>query len=82
MASDVISVRVDRKVKEEAARLGVDVRGVVQNALEQAVSQKKQARLQKVVEELKQEMKGVSEEEWVRAIKNSRKTRRRRIAHT
>jgi hypothetical protein len=73
---------VNRKVKEEAARLGVDVRGVVENALEEAVSQKKQARLLEIAEQLKQEMKGVTEEEWVRAIKNSRKTRRRQIAHT
>lgn len=81
MASDVISVRVNRKVKEEATRLGVDVREVVENALEEAVAQKKQARLLGVVDQLKQEMKGVTEEQWVRAIKNSRK-RRIQIPHS
>jgi antitoxin component of RelBE/YafQ-DinJ toxin-antitoxin module len=81
MASDVISVRVNRKIREEAARLGVDVREVVENALEAAVSQKKQARLLEVVEQLKKEMDGVTEEQWVQAIRNSRK-RRMQIQHS
>ena len=44
--------------------------------MEDSMSKKKQARLLEVAEQLKQEMKGVTEEEWVQAIKNSRKTRK------
>ncbi|MCL5068890.1 MAG: DUF4145 domain-containing protein [Thaumarchaeota archaeon] len=79
MGTEVISIRVDKKVKEEAARLGVDVREVVENALEEAILRQKESRLKQAIENVKREMKSVSEEEWVQAIKSSRK---RRAGHT
>ena len=75
MSTDVISVRVNKKLKEEAARLGVDVRKVVENALESAVSEQKEKKVKEAITRVKHDMKGVSEEEWIQSIKNSRKRR-------
>ena len=73
MSTEVISVRVDKRVKEEAARLGIDVRQVVESALEDAVSRRKETKVIEAIKRIKHEMKDVTEEEWVQAIKNSRK---------
>ena len=73
MSTDVISVRVRRKLKEEASRLGVDVRDVVEDALEKAIRAQKEKRTREAIEEIKREMHGVTKEQWVRAVKQSRK---------
>ena len=57
MATEVIFVRVNRKVREEAMRLGLDVLNVIASALEEAVSQKGQTGLREAVDDLKKEMK-------------------------
>ena len=73
MSTEVISVRVDKKVKEEATRLGMDIRQVVESALESAVARRKEREVKAAIQRIKNEMKDVSEEEWVQAIWNSRK---------
>ena len=73
MSTDVISVRVKRDVKREASRLGVDVRDVVEDALEKAVRAQKEKRAKEAIEEIKREMHGVTREQWVRAVRKSRK---------
>ncbi|MHB8565508.1 MAG: DUF4145 domain-containing protein [Nitrososphaerales archaeon] len=75
MSTDVISVRVNRKIKEDAVRLGVDVRLVVESAIENAVSQQKQRKVREAIDEIKRDMKGVTEEEWAQRIKKSRMRR-------
>jgi antitoxin component of RelBE/YafQ-DinJ toxin-antitoxin module len=75
MSTDVISVRVKREIKEEASRLGIDLRDVVEDALERAIHVQNEKRTKKAIEGIKQEMKGVSEEQWVQAVKQSRKKR-------
>jgi len=61
--SEVISVRIRRQVKQEAARLGIDVRNTVEDALEKAIQEKREKMVRLAIEEVKREMSGTSEEE-------------------
>jgi len=74
VSTDVLSVRVRRELKEEALRLGVDVRAVVEKALEEEVRRVKRERFRRLLEEA---LKGcdVTVEEWVKAVKEARRER-------
>lgn len=71
MTSVVLSVRVRRELKEEAERLGINIREVVERALEEEIRRVKMERLKTVIGEA---LKGidVGVEEWVEAIRESR----------
>jgi post-segregation antitoxin (ccd killing protein) len=71
MTSVVLSVRVRRKLKEEAERLGINIREVVERALEEEIRRVKMERLKMVIGEALKAM-DVSVEEWVEAIRESR----------
>ncbi|MFZ8793102.1 MAG: type II toxin-antitoxin system CcdA family antitoxin, partial [Acidilobaceae archaeon] len=68
MTSVVLSVRVRRELKEEAERLGINIREVVERALEEEIRRVKMERLKTVIGEA---LKGidVGVEEWVEAIR-------------
>ena len=72
MPTTVLSVRVRKELKEEAERLGIDIRAVIERALEDEVRRRKakifEERLAKALSNM-----NVSEEEWVRAVKETRK---------
>lgn len=53
--------------------MGIDVRQVVESALESAVARRKEREVKAAIERIKNEMKDMGEEEWVQAIWNSRK---------
>lgn len=74
MSTVVLSVRVRRELKEEAERLGIDVRAVVEKALEEEVQRIKRARFREMLEEALKHM-NLTVEEWVRAVKESRMER-------
>ncbi len=71
MPTTVLSVRVRKELKEEAERLGIDIRAVIERALEDEVRRRKakifEERLAKALSNM-----NVSEEEWVRAVKETR----------
>uniref|UniRef100_A0A7C5XHS3 DUF4145 domain-containing protein n=1 Tax=Ignisphaera aggregans TaxID=334771 RepID=A0A7C5XHS3_9CREN len=67
----VLSVRVRRELKEEAERLGIDIRSVVEKALEEEIKRVKLEGFRKLVEEGLKNM-SVSVDEWVKAVKESR----------
>jgi post-segregation antitoxin (ccd killing protein) len=71
MTSVVLSVRVRRELKEEAERLGINIREVVERALEEEVRRVKMERLKMVIGEALKAM-DVGVEEWVEAIRESR----------
>ena len=71
MSTAVLSVRVRRELKEEAERLGIDVRSVVERALEEEIRRAKLARFRELVEEALRSM-DVSVDEWVRDIREGR----------
>ena len=71
MTSVVLSVRVRRELKEEAERLGINIREVVERALEEEIRRVKMERLKTVIGETLKAM-DVSVEEWVEAVRESR----------
>ena len=71
MSTVVLPVRVRREVREEVKRLGVDVRSVVEKALEEEIVRVKVDRLRSLIEEALKHM-NVSVDEWVKAIKEGR----------
>ena len=74
MSTVVLSVRVRRELKEEAEELGIDIRGVVEKALREEVLKVKRERFRKLLEKALESM-DVSVEEWVEAVKESRRER-------
>ena len=74
VSTDVLSVRIRRELKEEALRLGVDVRAVVERALEEEVRRKRKEKFRKLLEEA---LRGcdVTVEEWVEAVRETRRER-------
>jgi len=71
MSTEVLSVRIRRELKEEAERLGIDVKSVVERALETEVHRVKKQRFEALLEE---GLKGVSltAEEWIEAVRETR----------
>ena len=68
--TEVLSVRVKKSLKDEAEKLGVDLRVAVEQTLEQLVAEKKK-KAQKVAKELSSLM-DVNAEEWVNDVKATR----------
>lgn len=71
MSTVVLSVRVRRELKEEAERLGINIREVVERALEEEIRRRKVELFKEILEKALDSME-VSVEEWVRVIKESR----------
>ena len=68
--TEVLSVRVKKSLKDEAEKLGVDLKAAVEQTLEQLVAEKKK-KAQKVAKELSSLM-DVKAEEWVNDVKATR----------
>ena len=71
MSTVVLSVRVRRELKEEAERLGIDLRAVVERALEEEIKQARRARFKKLLEEALDAM-DMTVEDWVNAVREAR----------
>jgi len=71
MSTEVLSVRIRRDLKEEAEKLGIDVKSVVEKALEAEIRRVKKQRFKALLEE---GLKSISltAEEWVKAVKETR----------
>jgi antitoxin component of RelBE/YafQ-DinJ toxin-antitoxin module len=70
--TEVLSVRVKKSLKDEAERMGVDLKAAVEGLLEELVAGKK-AKAQQRAEELRRAMGNVTVEEWVRDVKETRR---------
>ena len=68
--TEVLSVRVKKSLKDEAEKLGVDLKIAVEQLLEELVAEKK-AKAQKVAKELSNLM-DVNPEEWVNDVRATR----------
>jgi hypothetical protein len=55
--------------------IGINIREVVEEALESAIRDKEKEELKKIVMKIKELMRDVSEEDWVRAVRESRDER-------
>jgi len=68
--TEVLSVRVKKSLKEEAERMGIDVKAAVEGLLEDLVEEKK-AKAKRRADELRRIMH-VTEEEWIQDVKATR----------
>ncbi len=71
MSTTVVSVRVRRELKEEAEKLGIDLRRVVEKALEEEIRRVRKERLRSLIDKAL-ETSMIGPEDWVRAIRESR----------
>jgi post-segregation antitoxin (ccd killing protein) len=71
MSTAVLSLRIRKELKEEAEKLNIDIRRVVEKALEEEIKRMKMERLRRLIEEALKHM-NVSVDEWVKAVKESR----------
>ncbi|NPA96238.1 MAG: DUF4145 domain-containing protein [Crenarchaeota archaeon] len=72
--SAVLSVRIRRELKEEAERLGIDVRAVVERALEEEIKRVRMARLRELIDRALESM-STSVDDWIQSVKESREER-------
>jgi ribosomal protein RSM22 (predicted rRNA methylase) len=70
LSTTVLSVRVRKELKEEAEKLGISLREVVERALEE-IRRAKIEMIKKLIEEALKSM-SLREEDWARIIKESR----------
>ncbi len=70
MATEVLSIRVKKRLKDEAEKLGVDVKAAVEATLEELVAEKKTT-AQKIAEELR-DLMDIKPEEWANDVKATR----------
>ena len=70
--STVISVRIRKELKEKAEKLGINIREVVEKALEEAIREKEREEVMEVARKIRELMKDVSEDEWVTLIREER----------
>ena len=70
-----MSVRIKKELKEEAEKFGINLREVVENALKQEIEKRKRLEFEKAVKVILEEMKGISEEEFMQVIKEWRRKR-------
>jgi len=70
-----ISARIRKDLKEEMDRLGIKPSEVIKRAVEESIRKKKMEILKTRVEEIRELLNKLSEEEWVSALKESREER-------
>ena len=70
MTTEVLSVRVKKSLKDEAEKLGVDLKMAVEHLLEDLVAEKK-AKAQQTAKELR-DLMDVKPEEWVNDVRAAR----------
>jgi hypothetical protein len=68
-------VRIRKELKKKARELGIDIREVLERALEEAIRRREEEELVKALEELKNLFSRISEKEWVDAVRSSRHER-------
>ena len=70
--TDVISIRIDKNLKEKAKELGINIKDVVEKALKEEIEKRRREKIRKLAERLSELMKDVSPEEFTRLIKETR----------
>jgi len=73
--STVISVRIRKDLKEKARRLGINVRQVVEKALEESIKSEDKKELISTAKQIKALLGNVDEQEWLKALRESRDER-------
>ncbi len=74
MKGDVLSLRISKELKEEAAKRGFNIRKLVAKTLEEELKRLKENQLESAVNWIVENNKEVSTEEWVKAVRKTRNT--------
>ena len=70
--TDVISIRIDKNLKEKAKELGINIKDAVEKALKEEVEKRRREKIRRLAERLSELMKNVTPEEFTRLIKETR----------
>ncbi len=70
METEVLSIRIKKQLKDEAEKLGVDVKAAVEQLLEELVAEKK-TKAKERARELRKLMH-ITVEEWIQDVKETR----------
>jgi len=71
LSTAVISVRVRKELKEEAIKLGINLKEAVERALEEEIRRAKMERMRKLIDEALKSM-DLNDEEWAKSVKETR----------
>jgi post-segregation antitoxin (ccd killing protein) len=71
LSTVVISVRVRKELKEEAIKLGINLKEAVERALEEEIRRAKMERMRKLIDDALKSM-DLKEEEWAKSVKETR----------
>lgn len=74
MSTEVLSIRIRRELKEDVVKLGINVKAVVERALEEEVRRVKKERFRRALEKALNSM-DMSVEDWVKAVREIREER-------
>ena len=74
MSTSVLSIRIKKELKEEVEKLGIDVKKVIENALENEVTKVKLNKFKNIIENALNSM-DIDINEWIKVIKENRKER-------
>ncbi|MEM2842254.1 MAG: type II toxin-antitoxin system CcdA family antitoxin [Thermoproteota archaeon] len=75
MSTEVLSIRIRKGLKDEALRLNINIKEVVERALEEEVKRVKEALLRELLDKVLNSM-NISVDEWVKTVRESREKRR------
>ncbi|MEM1986567.1 MAG: DUF4145 domain-containing protein [Nitrososphaeria archaeon] len=75
MSTEVLSVRISKELKEEVQKLNINIKEVIEKAIIDAIEQAKKKKIEEAINGLLPEMEKVSEEQWVRDVKECRRER-------
>ncbi|MEM4522270.1 MAG: DUF4145 domain-containing protein [Nitrososphaeria archaeon] len=75
MSTEVLSIRISKELKEEVQKLNINIKEVIEKAIIDAIEQAKKKKIEEAINGLLPEMEKVSEEQWVRAVKECRRER-------
>jgi len=70
--TDVISIRIDKNLKEKARELGINIKDVIEKALKEEIEKRRREKIKKLAEKLSELMKNVTPEEFTRLVKETR----------
>lgn len=73
--SIVISIRISRKLKEEAEKLGLKISEFLKRALEEEVEKRKRELLRRKLEEISSSLDKISIEDFVKHVREDREAR-------
>ncbi|MEM2896815.1 MAG: DUF4145 domain-containing protein [Candidatus Bathyarchaeia archaeon] len=75
MSTAVLSVRISKELKDEVDRLGIDLKDTIEKALRESIEARKKVLIEELLKHLKEELSNITEDEWVRLIREMRESR-------